>query len=90
MIKGVYKEFISVKIKSNPLYDEAIFILKHPYKSGRKEKSDMAFEANRILCDQGIKQPRKRKRFLKGLAISSGFTLFGAIIGATITFFMLK
>ena len=90
MIKGVYKEFITVKIKSNPIYDEAIFILKRPYKGKRKEKSDMAFEANRILCEEGIKQPKKRRRLLRRLAFSSGFTLFGAIIGGAITFFLLK
>lgn len=90
MIKGIYKEFIAVRIKSNPLYDEAIFVLKHPRKKGKKEKSDMVFEANRILCEQGIKQPRRKRKILKKIVFSSGFTVFGALLGAIITFFLLK
>lgn len=90
MIKGVCKEFIAVRIKSNPLYDEAIFILKQPYKKSKKEKRDMAFEANRILCEQGIKKPKQKSRILKSLAFSLGFTLFGASVGALTTFLILK
>ena len=28
MLKGIYKEFVTVKISGNPVYDEAIFIMK--------------------------------------------------------------
>lgn len=90
MIKGVYKEFITVHIKDNPLYDEAIFVLKSPYEKSKKKKTDMVFEANRILCEQGVKKPKRRFGVLKKLLFSSGFTLFGAAIGALITFFSIK
>ena len=60
MIKGIYKEFITVKISDNPLYDEAIFILKNPKKS-KYDKKDMIFEANRILCENEIKPLKKKK-----------------------------
>ena len=52
MIKGIYKEFIAVRIKSNPLYDEAIFVLKHPCKKGKKE-SRTPFDILRSYDESG-------------------------------------
>ena len=92
MLKGVYKEFITVKIKDNPVYEEAIFILKRstlPSKSNAKE-TDLLFEANRLLCEQGIKKPRKRFKALKKVLFSLLFLLLGAFSGSLITFFILK
>ena len=70
MIKGVYKEFITVKIKGNPIYEEAIFILNCTSNSKKatdqgNTHNDLLFEANRILCEQGIKKPRKRRKILQ-------------------------
>lgn len=92
MIKGVYKEFISVRITDNPMYDEAIFILKPTHRASKKSSkhSDMIFEANRILCEQGVKKPRKRFKVLKRILFSTLLLLLGAFSGALITFFMLK
>lgn len=92
MIKGVYKEFITVKIKDNPIYEEAIFVLNRSSNS-KKEKNDankdLLFEANRILCEQGVKKPRKRRRILKKILISTILLLLGGISGSLITFFLL-
>ena len=80
MLKGIYKEFITVKITENPLYEEAIFILKNP-DSGRKNKKDMLFEANRILCENGIKPLRKKRKKLIFILFSISFLFFGALLG---------
>lgn len=90
MLKGVYKEFITVKIKSNPIYDEAIFILKPIPKNKSKKNTDLLFEANRILCEQEIKKPRKRHKILKKVCASTFLLLLGGISGAIITFFILN
>ncbi len=93
MIRGIYKEFITVKIKSNPIYEEAIFILKREQntKATRKKvkNQDMLFEANRILCEQGIKKPRKRFKIIKKILFSSILLILGGISGALITFFIM-
>ena len=88
MIKGIYKEFVTVKITNNPIYDEAIFIMKRA--SGEnKKKTDLIFEANRILCEQEIKKPRKKRKILKKVIFSSILLLLGGLCGALITFFLL-
>lgn len=91
MLKGIYKEFITVKIKNNPAYDEAIFILKKENSTAKKRKSnsDLLFEANRILCENGIKKPRKRFKIFKKILFSSILLLLGGFSGALITFFIL-
>lgn len=88
MLKGIYKEFVTVKISDNPIYDEAIFIMKHARKSKNADR-DLIFEANRILCEQEIKKPRKRCRVLKKIVFSSILLLLGGACGALITFFLL-
>ena len=88
MIKGIYKEFITVKIKNNPLYDEAIFVLKQSV--GERKSKDLAFEANRILCESGIKQPKRRTKIAKRIIFSSLLVLFGAFMGFASCFFIIK
>ena len=95
MVKGICKEFVTVKIKDNPIYDEAIFVLKR--KDGvckigksRKNEGDMLFEANRILCEQGVKRLRKRGRTLKLILLSSLLLILGGASGALITFFIIR
>ena len=97
MVKGIYKEFITVKIKDNPIYEEAIFVLRRIDDEGVRGKgkksgkgdTDMLFEANRILCEQGVKKLRKRGRVLKKILFSSILLILGGISGALITFFIL-
>ena len=94
MLKGVYKEFITVKIKDNPIYDEAIFVLKRDEKtnkSGKKNKNDddMIFEANRILCEQGVKRLRKRGKLFKKILFPTVLLILGGAFGALITFFII-
>ena len=88
MIKGIYKEFVTVKIPNNPIYDEAIFIMKRTPKE-KKSKTDLLFEANRILCEQEIKKPRKRCKILKKIIFSSILLILGGACGALITFFLI-
>lgn len=90
MLKGVYKEFITVNLKSNPIYDEAIFILKPTSRKASKKNNDLLFEANRILCEQEIKKPKKRRKILKKVCASTFLLLLGGISGAIITFFILN
>ena len=95
MIKGVYKEFITVKIKDNPIYEEAIFILNCASSSGNSSKKDntrenLLFEANRILCEQGVKKPRRRRKIFKKILFSVLLLLLGGFSGALITFFLLS
>ena len=80
MLKGICKEFITVKIPNNPLYDEAIFVLKSST-SSQKNAEDMSFEANRILCQSGVKNPKKRKRVLFSILFSAFFFVLGTISG---------
>ena len=90
MLKGIYKEFVTVKIKGNPIYDEAIFILKQNSGKLRDSKSDdLCFEANRILCESGIKHPKRKSKTVKRLIFSILLVLFGAIIGFGIAFLLL-
>lgn len=89
MLKGIYKQFITVKIKNHRLYEEAVFVLKD--NEGKRLKNDeLIFEANRILCENGIKSPQKRRKRLKKLLFSSILLLSGALIGAAITIFITK
>lgn len=89
MLKGIYKQFITVKIKNHRLYEEAVFVLKD--NEGKHLKNDeLIFEANRILCENGVKTPQKRRNRLKRLLFSSFLLLFGAVIGASITIFIIK
>lgn len=89
MIKGIYKEFVTVKLSSNPVYEEAIFIIKRTANE-KKSKNDLLFEANRILCEQEIKKPRKRCKILKKVFFSSILLILGGVSGALITFFLLN
>ena len=89
MLKGIYKEFITVKISENPLYEEAIFILKSSKKAS-SDKKDMLFEANRILCENEIK-PLKKKKGKKRLIYTLFFisTLFlGIFLGFLCSFWL--
>lgn len=92
MLKGVYKEFITVKLKNSQLYDEAIFIMKRTEDVSVKnnKKTDLLFEANRILCEQNVKKPRKKLKIFKKVLFSSILLLLGGFSGALITFFILK
>lgn len=87
MLKGIYKEFITVKIPQNPLYEEAIFILKAPKKS-KESKKDMLFEANRILCEQGIKPLKRKKKRLLSILFSILFLILGVFLGFLSAFFL--
>ena len=87
MLKGICKEFITVKISGNPLYEEAIFVLKNPVQS-KKEKKDMLFEANRILCENGVKPFKKKKKRLIFILFSIAFLFFGAILGFILAFLL--
>lgn len=89
MLKGICKQFITVKIKNHKLYEEAIFVLKDN-KQKLLNDSELVFEANRILCENGIKSPQKRRKRLKKLLFSSILLLSGALIGAAITIFITK
>ena len=85
MLKGIYKEFITVKISENPLYEEAIFILKHPA-SDKKQNKDMIFEANRILCEKGIKPLKAKRKILFFLIFPLFSLIFGIFLGILLTF----
>ena len=92
MLKGIYKGFVAVKLKNNSVYDEAIFILKREEENNKAKSphTDLLFEANRILCEQGIKKPRKRFKILKKMLFSAFLLLLGGFSGAIITFFILS
>lgn len=91
MIKGIYKEFITVKLKNNPLYEEAIFVLKQNSKEKSKQKSkDLVFEANRILCENGVKRPKRKTKIAKKIIFSLLLVLLGAIIGFIFGFLIIK
>lgn len=91
MIKGIYKEFITVKLKNNPLYEEAIFVLKQNTKEKSKQKSkDLVFEANRILCENGVKRPKRKTKIAKKIIFSLLLVLLGAIIGFIFGFLIIK
>lgn len=87
MLKGICKEFVTVKIKDNPLYDEAIFILKHS-QDPKGSKEDMLFEANRILCQNGVKKPKRRKKVLIFLLFSLLFLFLGIFIGFILSYLL--
>lgn len=89
MLKGIYKEFITVKITDNPLYEEAIFILKCS-NSKQKTKKDMIFEANRILCEKGVKKPRKRKKIFLMTLFSIILLSIGIFVGMLSMFLLQK
>ena len=40
MLKGVYKEFITVKLSDNSIYEEALFILKRTDKKSKSNTAD--------------------------------------------------
>jgi hypothetical protein len=91
MIKGIYKEFITVKLKNNPLYEEAIFVLKQNTKEKSKQKNkDLVFEANRILCENGVKRPKRKTKIAKKIIFSLLLVLLGAIIGFIFGFLIIK
>lgn len=89
MLKGIYKEYITVKITDNPLYEEAIFILKS-LPSDKKSKKDMLFEANRILCEKGVKKPRKRKKIFLMTLFSIILLSIGIFVGMLSMFLLQK
>ena len=86
MLKGICKEFITVKISENPLYEEAIFILKNS--NPQKDKKDMLFEANRILCENGVKPLRRKRKKLIFILFSISFLFFGALLGFICAFLL--
>ena len=91
MIKGIYKEFITVKLKNNPLYEEAIFVLKQNTKEKSKQKNkDLVFEANRILCENGVKRPKRKTKIARKIIFSLLLVLLGAIIGFIFGFLIIK
>lgn len=89
MLRGIYREFVTVKIKNHRLYEEAVFVLKDT-KRKPPARDELIFEANRILCENGIKAPQKRKKLLRKLLFSSILLILGAIIGAGVAFFIIK
>lgn len=90
MLKGIYKEFVAVKLKNNALYDEAIFIMKRSDNERNKSNPNLIFEANRILCEQNVIKPRKKLKLFKKVLFSSILLLLGGLSGALITFFILS
>ena len=88
MIKGIYKEFITVKIKNTPIYEEAIFVLNRAHHKKDISQNELLFEANRILCESEIKKPRKKRRIFKKICFSLILLLLGGISGSVITYFL--
>lgn len=84
MLKGVYKEIICVKIKDNRLYESAFFVLKgseQDKKASKISSKELAFEANRILCEEGVKRVTKKGKRARKILFPLLFLILGAIIG---------
>lgn len=88
MMKGAQKQLIVLRTGGSRYFDEAYFVLKPLAEGERRERSDMVFEANRILREhlseaserEGIRR-RYRRWFLAGLFVGAvaGALLLGSV-----------
>ncbi len=80
MIKGSQKQMIVVRTGDSRYFDEAYFVLRREVKAGVGSRSDMLYEANRILRES-IPE-RKPRRSLRALLCFIGGVLLGSGICA--------
>lgn len=66
MIKGIYKNIVVVKDIDSPIIEEAIFIVKPQATKSGVSKTDMLFEAKRVL-EQKVRRyseiPKQKKKW---------------------------
>lgn len=69
LIKGVNKRIIEVKIKGSRLFDHAWLVFRNGDVANETGEKDIVAEANRIICEVGAKEKKKRHPILKAIGI---------------------
>jgi hypothetical protein len=80
MIKGAQRQMIVVKTADSSLFEEAYFVVRREY---RGDGGDMVAEANRLIESCGGRRSGGMRR-LRGVFLSAGIFLCGALIGGGI------
>ena len=87
MVKGINKQMVVLKIEGNHLYDSACFILKNEVRHAKAREKEMLLEANRILAEMDIGNPKKKKgRVFWKILIAVLLVMVGAAIGFGVSF----
>ena len=69
LIKGVNKRIIEIKINGSRLFDHAWLVFKNGEVANETSERDIVAEANRIICEVGAKEKKKRLPILKAIGI---------------------
>lgn len=69
MVRGVHKRIIEVKISGSRLFDHACLVFKSGDIANETSERDILAEANRIICEVGAKEKKKRHPILKAIGI---------------------
>ena len=69
MIRGVNKRIIEIKINGSRLFDHAWLVFKSGEVANETSERDIVAEANRIICEVGAKEKKKKHPFLKAIGI---------------------
>ena len=69
LIRGVNKRIIEVKINGSRLFDHAWLVFKNGDVANETGEKDIVAEANRIICEVGAKEKKKRHPVLKSIGI---------------------
>ena len=83
MVRGTQKQVIHLKNPESPLFEEAIFVMKHMPHTPLSQRT-MVEEANRLLSGEGIGDtPAEQKEDVRTPFLALFF--LGAVVGATVT-----
>ena len=69
MIRGVNKRIIEIKINGSRLFDHAWLVFKNGEVANDTSERDIVAEANRIICEVGAKEKKKRHPLRKAIVI---------------------
>ena len=80
MLKGSQKQMIVLRTGSSRYFDEAYFVLRRELQSEKCDRSDILFEANKILRESAPQESRGKNRRVRTLLCFFGGALFGAFL----------
>ena len=69
MVRGVHKRIIEVRVIGSRLFDHACLVFKNGNIANETSERDILAEANRIICEVGAKEKKKRHPVLKSIGI---------------------
>lgn len=86
MLRGTQKKVIRIRGGGSALFEEAIFIMKDRLPAVQRREEDMVSEANRLIFENDMCAPHRRKKETPGRAHAGFWRCFlsGAAVGGSL------